>query len=136
MDEKVGKSVSSVVLLKLVVLAGCLSSILLVISCRGLVSNAANETVQLNVKISGNGTGTISSNPGGINCGPTCSAFFIVNTQVTLTETPSANSIFAGWQGACSGTSTCVVFLSAGMSVSATFDSKSMPKFATVEIKR
>ena len=121
MNLKVGKRLSSVVLLKLFVLAGCLSSILLGIGCRGLVSNAASETVQLNVKISGNGTGTISSSPGGINCASTCSASFIVNTQVTLTETPSANSIFAGWQGACGGTSICVVFLSAGKSVSATF---------------
>lgn len=103
------------------VLAGCLSAVLWGVSCRGLVSGAANETVQLSVKVTGSGTGTISSSPSGINCGQTCTASFIVDTQVTLTATPSADSAFAGWQEVCSGTSTCVVNLTAGMSVSATF---------------
>ena len=106
---------------ELFVLVGCLSSLLWGVSCRGLVIGAANQTVQLSVKVTGSGTGTISSSPSGINCGQACTASFTVDTQVTLTATPSADSAFAGWQGVCSGTSTCVVNLSAGMSVSATF---------------
>lgn len=102
-------------------MAACLSSIVLGISCRGLVSGAANETVQLTVTKRGSGTGTVSSNPGGINCGQTCIASFPLETQVTLQATPDADSIFAEWGGVCSGMSSCVVSLSAGMSVSASF---------------
>jgi phospholipase C len=76
----------------------------------------------LNVRFAGTGAGTVSSNPVGISCAPTCSASFSVGTQVTLTETPATNSSFAGWSGACSGTnSTCTVTLSASQQVTATF---------------
>lgn len=121
MGKKLWKRSSFYRRFEVFVLAGCLSSVLLSVSCRGLVSGAANQTVQLSVKVTGTGTGTISSNPSGISCGQACTASFIVNTQVTLTAAPSADSAFAGWQGACGGLSTCVVNLTAGMSVSATF---------------
>jgi hypothetical protein len=51
----------------------------------------------------GNGTGTVVSNLSGINCGPTCSAFYPYGTTVTLTATADAASIFGGWNGACAG---------------------------------
>ena len=77
----------------------------------------------LSVTLPGTGTGTITSNPAGISCEPTCSAGFPPSTQVTLTETPGANSTFGGWGGACSGTSaTCVVTMNANQQVSATFN--------------
>jgi len=69
----------------------------------------------------GTGTGTVTSIPVGINCPTTCSAGFTQNTQVTLSETPGANSIFAGWSGACTGTATCSVTVTAADSVTATF---------------
>jgi phospholipase C len=78
----------------------------------------------LNVRFAGTGTGTVTSNPAGISCNPTCSASFSVGTQVTLTETPATNSSFAGWSGGgCSGSSaTCTVTLSASEQVTATFN--------------
>ena len=78
----------------------------------------------LNVRFAGTGVGTVSSNPAGISCAPTCSASFSVGTQVTLTETPAANSSFAGWSGGgCSGTSTtCTVTLNSSEQVTATFN--------------
>ena len=80
-------------------------------------------TYALDVTKAGSGGGTISSNPTGIDCGPTCSASFDDGTQLTLTATPDANSTFAGWSGAgCSGTGSCVVTMDQARSVTATFD--------------
>jgi hypothetical protein len=84
----------------------------------------ANSVSQhtLAVTKSGTGTGTVSSNPSGINCGPTCSANFTQGATVTLTATPDAGSTFAGWSGGvCSGTGTCVVTMNAATTVTATF---------------
>jgi phospholipase C len=78
-------------------------------------------TYVLTVTNAGAGTGTVTSTPAGINCPTTCSANFTQNTQVTLSETPGANSAFTGWSGACTGTATCSVTMAAAESVTATF---------------
>ena len=62
----------------------------------------------------GNGTGTVTSSPAGINCGATCNASFLQGTVVTLTATPAAGSLFAGWSGACTGTGSCQFTMSSG----------------------
>ena len=77
----------------------------------------------LSVTNAGNGAGLVTSNPAGINCGATCSASYLSGTVVTLTGTPTAPSVFAGWSGACTGTGTCVVTVDAAKSVTATFNS-------------
>jgi hypothetical protein len=76
----------------------------------------------LSVTRSGTGTGTVTSSPAGVNCGTDCSESYLQNTVVTLTATPAANNTFAGWSGACTGTSTCSVTMSAARSVTATFN--------------
>jgi hypothetical protein len=76
----------------------------------------------LTVSKAGSGTGTVTSSPAGINCGATCSASYDTGTSVTLTASPSAGSTFAGWSGACTGTGSCVVTMSAAQSVTATFN--------------
>src|SRR5262249_1358776 len=53
--------------------------------------------------LAGRGTGTARSDPAGIDCGQVCNASFDPGTKVTLTATPSANSVFTAWSGACSG---------------------------------
>jgi hypothetical protein len=75
----------------------------------------------LTVTKAGTGSGTVTSNPTGIDCGPTCSAMFSHGTVVTLTATPVANSTFTGWSGACSGTGTCTVTMDQDRAVTATF---------------
>ena len=76
----------------------------------------------LTVSLSGNGTGLVTSNPAGINCGATCSASFMAGISITLTATPFSGSTFAGWSGACSGTSTtCVVSMNQDQWVTASF---------------
>ena len=76
----------------------------------------------LTVAKSGAGSGTVTSNTGGINCGATCAASFVSGTSVTLTANPASGSAFTGWSGGgCSGTGTCVVSVTAATTVTATF---------------
>src|SRR6185436_17164905 len=68
------------------------------------------EELELTVATDGTGAGTVTSTPGGIDCGADCSERYLAGTQVTLTATADASSSFAGWGGAgCSGTGPCVV---------------------------
>ena len=75
----------------------------------------------LTVTRAGAGSGTVSSSPAGISCGATCSASYGTGTVVTLTAAPAGGSAFSGWSGACSGTASCQVTMSAARSVTATF---------------
>ena len=68
----------------------------------------------LSVNKTGSGSGTVTSDTDGIDCGATCSVDFDFNTVVTLTANPAAGSTFTGWSGSgCSGIGTCVVTMSA-----------------------
>gem|GEM_PF-2659602 len=67
------------------------------------------------------GSGTVISNPAGIQCGSNCSSVFTADSQVTLTPTPSAGFRFSSWGGACSGSGACVVDMESEESVTATF---------------
>jgi RHS repeat-associated protein/uncharacterized repeat protein (TIGR02543 family) len=69
----------------------------------------------------GSGTGTLTSVPAGIECGSSCSSSFDWGTAVTLTATPSADSVFNGWTGGCTGTASCTVTLDQAQTVSADF---------------
>jgi hypothetical protein len=91
------------------------------------VTATFNQGTQYGLTVfkSGTGSGPVTSNPGGIVCGSTCSAGYAQGTIVTLTATPNTNSTFSGWSGACTGTaSTCVVTMDAVKSVTATFNMK------------
>lgn len=65
--------------------------------------------------------GTVTSDVGGIGCGPTCAALVANNSVVTLTATPSAGYQFSGWGGACAGTGVCQVTVGAAVNVTASF---------------
>lgn len=111
-------------------------------SCRGTnlvcrVSNSRSRDVKANftqapvavtsysLNVSVSGTGSVTSNPGGINCGSSgsaCSSAFASGTAVALTAQAPSGYTFQGWSGACSGTgSTCQVSMSQARSVGASF---------------
>ena len=96
----------------------------LTINTNQQVTATFNLLPVLSVSLAGTGMGTISSNPSGINCAPTCTANFNAGTQVTLTETAATNSSFVGWAGGgCSGNSpTCVLTINTNQQVMATFN--------------
>ncbi|WP_257459550.1 cellulase family glycosylhydrolase [Archangium lipolyticum] len=80
------------------------------------------NSFMLTVTKSGAGSGTVTSSPSGIDCGSTCSASYSSGTSVTLSAAAASGSTFAGWSGACSGTGTCTVSMTAARSVTATFN--------------
>ena len=78
----------------------------------------------LSISKAGSGSGTVTSNTGGIDCGATCEADFPEAdpaTVVTLTATPNLGATFEGWSGACSGTGTCQVTMNRARDVVANF---------------
>ena len=85
---------------------------------------SAKYTILLNLTVSKTdlGGGTITSSPGGINCGSTCSGLYASGTTVQLTATPGLLSGFGGWTG-CDSVSgnTCTVQLNSARSVTADF---------------
>jgi uncharacterized repeat protein (TIGR02543 family) len=95
------------------------------VSSYTFTSVTANHTIQasfvqpqvnytLTITKSGAGSGTVTSSPTGTT--------FNAGTSVTLAATPGANSTFAGWSGACTGTSrTCTVTMNSNLSVQASF---------------
>jgi len=88
------------------------------LSAISLTSEQAKRT--LTVKIVGLEDGTVIGL--GIKCGTDCQEIFNSGTSVTLTaNTSSSDSAFGGWSGACTGTGTCRVTMSADRSVTATF---------------
>ncbi|MGH2966132.1 MAG: beta strand repeat-containing protein [Solirubrobacterales bacterium] len=82
----------------------------------------------LAVSRAGSGQGAITSAPGGINCGTTCSHRYVTGDSVTLTATPQAGSAFSGWSGDCSGTGTCTLSMDADKSATATFADVTPPE--------
>ena len=57
------------------------------------------STYTLTVTRIGTGSGTVTSNPTGINCGTTCTTTLTSGTNVNLVATPASGSTFAGWTG-------------------------------------
>jgi pimeloyl-ACP methyl ester carboxylesterase len=51
------------------------------------------------LSITRSGSGTVTSNPGGISCGSQCSASFAEGTSVSLDADPASGWVFAGWSG-------------------------------------
>jgi len=85
-------------------------------------NQASNYT--LNVTLAG--SGTVTSAPGGINCGGDCSESYPTGTLVTLSAVAANGYNFSGWSGsgiACPGTGTCDVTMDAARTVIASFTS-------------
>ncbi|MBI3329697.1 MAG: hypothetical protein HYZ81_23695 [Nitrospinae bacterium] len=88
----------------------------------------------LTISKTGTGSGRVTSNPPGIDCGSDCSEPYTTNTRVTLTATPAAGSIFAGWRGGgCPETGPCTLTLTADIAVTATFNIQQFTLALSVE---
>lgn len=90
--------------------------------------SATFEVNRLTIIRAGNGSGTVTSNPGGINCGGDCSNDYNDNTPVTLTAAASGGSLFTGWTGGpCDGSTstTCDVTMEGPLEITATFQDAS-----------
>lgn len=80
----------------------------------------------------GLGSGSITSNPAGINCGADCEETFDDDESITLLVTADANSTFAGWavdphadldtDPDCLGTAACVVSMNVARSLRPVFN--------------
>lgn len=89
---------------------------------RTVTVNFALKTYALNVTKNGTGSGSVTSTPSGINCGPICSATYNHGTSVSLTPMADLYVTFAGWSGACAGTGLCFVTMDQAKNVTATFN--------------
>lgn len=78
----------------------------------------------LSVTRSGDGTGRVTSDPVGIDCGSDCSEDFVYGSFVTLTASPDPGSVFVGWSGeGCDGVTlpTCTVVMDRDRTIDAHF---------------
>jgi hypothetical protein len=74
------------------------------------------------VTVGGSGTGAVTSDRGTLNWeGATGSASYLYGSSVTLSPIPSADAVFSGWSGACTGTGSCTLIMDDYREVGATF---------------
>ena len=102
-------------------------------NCSVTLSTAQTVTAQFtaiapSIAVTGTGSGTVSSSPPGVTCtitngaaSGTCTAPFASGTAVTLTATPAAGWVFAGWGGDCTGTGPCQPNVNVNRAVVANF---------------
>ncbi len=87
------------------------------------LTSAGGGTQTLAVSRNGGGSGTVTSNPAGINCGANCSFAFTAGINVALAAVADPGSTFVSWGGDCSGGGACSVSMTQARNVSATFNS-------------
>jgi hypothetical protein len=89
-----------------------------------LVESEQITVYMLDVEVQG--SGTITSEPKGINCGSKCSEDFLSKNVVTLTAEAGAGAEFEGWteNDQCAGTSDCELTLSNNELITAKFCQK------------
>ena len=72
-----------------------------VVMTTDLTCTATFDLLQFSLGVSkdGTGSGTVTSDPAGIDCGLDCGELYDYGTVVTMTATPDPGSIFVGWGG-------------------------------------
>jgi len=80
----------------------------------------------LTVALTGDGSGTVTSAEGGINCAADCSEPYPIDTDVTLTAVADTGSSFSGWSVDCNGAQPVVaVTMDADRNCTASFTANS-----------
>ena len=83
---------------------------------------------RLAVNKTGNGSGVVTSEPAGINCGADCSSNFEAGSVVRLSAAEDSGSDFTGWTGCDSeAEGECVVTMSEARTVKAKFVTEAVP---------
>jgi hypothetical protein len=85
-------------------------------------AGVSSTGMALTVTKAGTGSGTVTSSPAGISCGSTCTASFASGASVTLSAAAASGSTFSGWSGACTGSASCTLSMTAARNVTATFN--------------
>ncbi len=118
---------------KLGTIGPVLFSTCLLIACGGGASDqgSANNKPQdtntspqqsYTLTVNRTGSGLVSTNVSGIECGDTCESSFDANTEITLTASTLSGYTFVGWTGACFGSSeTCTLTINQDLDVNAVF---------------
>jgi hypothetical protein len=86
-----------------------------------LAPTAPSAAAKLVVGKAGDGDGSITSDPAGVDCGATCVVEVSPGTRVRLTATPAAGAVFVGWSGACQGSGVCELSPETAAQVTASF---------------
>ncbi|MBN1889590.1 MAG: hypothetical protein JW850_16460 [Thermoflexales bacterium] len=110
-----------------------------VIRAQGLFDDVVvTNGMPLNVTKSGDGDGTVTSIPEGIDCGVTCTADFVVGSIVTLTAQPAATSTIGTWDCPAPGTLiapyTCLVRMDQPQSVGVTFEAATITYYTYLPV--
>jgi subtilisin family serine protease len=98
------------------------SCVVSMVAARNVTATFTATRHTLSIKRAGKGEGTITGKPGTLSCKSTCASLQAVGTTVTLTAKAASGSKFMGWSGACKGSGTCTVRMSAAVTVGATFE--------------
>ena len=69
----------------------------------------------------GTGSGTVTSDLAGIDCGVTCTHYYSGSPDVTLSAVADTGSDFTSWNGAGCSVGTCLVTMSKARTITATF---------------
>ena len=76
--------------------------------------NATTDASVVSTTVAGDGSGSVTSSPAGINCPGTCSASFSTDSSMTLTAAPASGSTFAGWATSAEGGTQCLIYEEGG----------------------
>ena len=89
------------------------------VNITGGATNPVNRTLTASVS---SGSGTVSTDPSGLDCPGVCSFDFEENQVVTVTASPAPGYAFGGWTGDCAGgTETMSLTMDAAKSCAALF---------------
>ncbi len=85
------------------------------------ILNLETQPTEVPLSVQITGSGLVEDELGRIACPGVCEALFQIGTTVRLTATPGQGWEFAGWGGACTGTSTCTLTIQGPTQVIANF---------------
>ncbi|MFT6733408.1 MAG: hypothetical protein ACJAS9_001595 [Polaribacter sp.] len=82
---------------------------------------ADSGSIQNTLSVTVVGSGSVTSDPVGVDCESDCSEDYDDDTVVTLTAIPDTGFMLNNWSGDCSSNTSCVVTISEARSVTAIF---------------